>query len=405
MSCASPSFSSAGLTPRPRRSALIHCQYVYGIGHFVRAVELARSLARCFDVHLVSGGEPVPNYVLPDGVKFTQLPAIFKEEARDGLIPLDDATSLGACLSRRACILADLVHASPPDILVTEHFPFGLLFETEVLKLIAQVRHVKPNALVVASVRDIIESELGSSRDAHICSLLDRYFDLVMVHGDERVVALRASFPLIDRIAVPLVYTGYVVAPPTPTRPRDGPPLLVGAIGGGRIGQELLSALAAAHRVLIPHWQHEMLLFRGAFGQDVGISFAEGSRLLRVGAFDRVAYRDALSQAMGVICLGGYNSVLEALSMSLPTLVYKRAFLGGNREQALRSELFEASGLIRSFEEVDLPADKLAPVLYTHFATKHATATGIDFNGADNACNILLAICENHQSTQWKPTR
>ena len=78
---------------------------MYGIGHFVRAIELARSLSRCFDVHLVSGGAPVPNYALPDNVRFTQLPAIFKEEARDRLLPLDNSTSLDACLSMRACYL------------------------------------------------------------------------------------------------------------------------------------------------------------------------------------------------------------------------------------------------------------------------------------------------------------
>jgi predicted glycosyltransferase len=401
MSSASPSFPSAGFSPGARRSVLIHCQYVYGIGHFVRAVELARSLARHFDVHLVSGGEPVPNFALPDGVEFTQLPAIFKDEMSGSLIPLDGTTSLDDCLGMRAQMLADLVRAHPPDILVTEHFPFGLLFEIEALKLISQVCCARPGTLIVTSVRDVIESEHGGSRDAHICEIIDRFFDLVMVHGDERVVALRASFPLIDRITVPLIYTGYVVATPPPARPHGGAPLLVGAIGGGRVGQELLSALALAHRELVLRWQHELLLFRGAFDQDAGLSFAEGGRL-KICAFDRAAYRQALAEATGVICLGGYNSVLEALSMSLPTLVYKRTFLGGNREQALRTELFAASGLIRSFEKADLAADRLVPVMYTHFATGHGAAAEIDFQGAENACRLLLAASENRKSSKWK---
>lgn len=397
----SQSFPAASLPPRPQRSVLIHCQYVYGIGHFVRAVELARSLARHFDVHLVSGGEPVPNYVLPDGIRFTQLPAIFKDEVNDELIPLDGTTNLNTCLGERTRMLADLVQSHPPDILVTEHFPFGLLFETEVLELISQVRRARSGALIVSSVRDVIESERGSSRDTHICKLLELYFDLVMVHGDERIVALRASFPLIDRITVPLVYTGYIVAPPVPTQPRGSPPLLVGAIGGGRVGQELLAALAAAHRELIPHWQHELLLFRGAFGQDFNYPFADSGKL-QVCAFDRTAYRQALAEATGVICLGGYNSVLEALSMSLPTLVYKRAFLGGNREQALRTELLAASGLVRSFEEADLAPHKLMSMLYAHFTTGHGTAADINFHGADNACRILLGASEKHQPSKWK---
>lgn len=399
MTCESLSNSSTTLPPSPRRSILIHCQYVYGIGHFVRAIEIARSLARCFDVHLVSGGAPIPNYALPDNVRFTQLPAIFKEEARDQLLPIDNSTSLDTCLSMRARMLSDLVSTSPPDILVTEHFPFGLLFEAEVLGLIAQVRCAKPGALIVSSVRDVIDSERGSSRDVHICALLDQHFDLVMIHSDERVVALRASFPLIDQIAVPLVYTGYVVAPPAQSRPHDGPPLLVGAIGGGRVGQELLSALVGAHHKLISYWPHEMLLFRGAFDQNTCFSFTEGD-MLRVRTFDRAEYRNVLTEAAGVICLGGYNSVLESLSMSIPTLVYKRTFLGGNREQALRIERLAASGLVRSFEEVDLVPNRLACVLHEHFSSGYRAATGIDFHGAENVCHILLTACMSRKPSK-----
>lgn len=389
-----PSLPSANLLAGQRRSVLILCQYVYGIGHFVRAVELARSFCRYFDVHLVSGGESIPNFSIPDRVRFTQLPAIYKEEASAHLLPVDTTIGLGTCFDTRAKILADLVRNCPPDILVTEHFPFGLLFETESLALIGQVRSARPSALVVSSVRDVIESERGSSSDAHVCEILNQFFDLVMVHGDERFLGLRASFPLINRVAIPIVHTGYVVVPPAKIRPRFGPPLLVGAIGGGRIGQELLTALAAAHLETVKHWQHDLLLFRGAFDQLGALPVVEATSL-RVRAFDRTAYHESLAEAAGVICLGGYNSVLEALSMSLPTLVYKRAFMGTNREQALRSELFAASGLVNTFDESDLATNKLAPLLQAQFAYKSGPVTELNFHGADNACQILLSACES----------
>jgi predicted glycosyltransferase len=405
VSSAQPPSPSSGHLVAKRKSVLIHCQYVYGIGHFVRAVELARSFSRYFNVHLVSGGEPVPNFSLPDGVRFTQLPAIFKNETSPHLIPVDRTTSLGDCFGLRAHMLAKLVRACPPDILVTEHFPFGLLFETEALALIAQVRSARLGALVISSVRDVIESEYGSSMDVHVCELLNRFFDLVMVHGDERVVALRASFPLIDRVLIPVVHTGYVVGRPEELRPRVGPPLLLAAIGGGRIGQELLSALAEAHLKLVPHWWHELVLFRGAFGQ-VGDLPIIDTDSLRVRDFDRAAYRQLLAEATGVICLGGYNSVLEALSMSLPTLVYKRIFMGMNREQALRAELFAASGLVDTFDESDLAVDKLAPRLLAHFASRPIDAVAeLNFNGADNACQILLAASENLQPREGNQAR
>jgi predicted glycosyltransferase len=379
-----------------RPSILIHCQYVYGIGHFVRAAELARSLRADFDVHLVSGGEPVPNFTLPEGIAFTQLPPVFKDEASGQLRSVDPAVDLDTCLARRADMLASLVQDRRPDIVITEHFPFGLLFEAEVVGMLGRLRRLRPDALVVSSVRDVIESAQGGKDDARTCELIEQWFDLILVHGDARALPLRASFPLIDRIRTPYVHTGYVVEPAQPRRLRAGLPLLVGAIGGGRVGQELLAALMAAHHAACADWPHELLLFRGAFEHDATTPGAVPGRV-RVRPFDRQAYRQALSEAAGLICLGGYNSVLEALSMSLPALVYKRRFLGTNREQALRADFFPKSKLVMTIEEADLAAPVLAQHMVSHFATPPARPPELDFQGAANTARILLA--------RWRATR
>lgn len=379
-----------------RPSILIHCQYVYGIGHFVRAVELARSLRGDFDVHLVSGGEPVPNFTLPEGIAFTQLPPIFKDEATGQLRSVDPAVDLGTCLARRADMLGQLVQDRTPSIVITEHFPFGLLFEDEVVGMLGRVRRLRPDAMVVSSVRDVIESAQGGKDDAHTCELIDQWFDLIVVHGDARAIPLRASFPLIDRIKTPYVHTGYVVEPAQPRRVRAELPLLVGAIGGGRVGQELLAALMAAHREACASWPHELLLFRGAFEHDTTAPGAAPGQV-RIQPFDRGAYRQALAEAAGLICLGGYNSVLEALSMSLPALVYKRRFLGTNREQALRADFFRQSKLVMTIEEHDLATQVLAWRIVSHFATPPARPPVLDFQGAANTARILLA--------HWHATR
>jgi predicted glycosyltransferase len=366
---------------------MIHCQYVYGIGHFVRATELARGLRHAFDVHLVSGGEPIANFDLPEGITFTQLPAIFRDEASGHLVSVDPTLSLEACLARRTNMLEHLVQTRPPDIVVTEHFPFGLLFENEVVALLKSVRQAKPRAMVVSSVRDVIDAAQGGSNDPHICALLARWFDLILVHGDARAIPLGASFPLIEQVTVPHCYTGYVVEFTPPRQARTGLPLLVGSIGGGRVGQELLSALIAAHRQIGREWAHELLLFRGAFAHDAPKE--ELAPTLEVRAFDRLAYRHALARAHGVICLGGYNSVAEVLSMALPALVYKRRFAGANREQALRADLFKQSGLIQTIEVEDLAPTNLARLMRSHFDRPDMPPPDIDFAGASNTCRIL----------------
>jgi predicted glycosyltransferase len=378
-----------------RPSLIIHCQYLYGIGHFVRATELARSLQKEFDVRLVTGGERIANFAIPSNITVHQLPAIFRDEASGRLIPVDSSVSLESCLAQREKQLAQLVQTWRPDIVITEHFPFGLLFEEEVVAMLGLIRQIKPGAMIVSSVRDVIDSALGGRNDLRICSLLEKWFDLILVHGDARAIPLQASFPLIDQITTPYVYTGYVVATPEPRHRRSAPPILVGSIGGGRLGQELLSALRAAHQLLVQEWNHELFLFQGAF--DLDTPSHSDLRSLKMRLFDRTEYRQLLAQADGVICLGGYNSVAESLSMALPTLVYKRKFLASNREQALRADFLRLAGLIRTVEDEDLAPRRLAHHMRLHFGEQAASTPAINFQGAENTCRILLASWHANQ--------
>ena len=376
---------------RPR--VAIHCQYVYGIGHYVRSLQLARGLSKGFDVFLLNGGEVVPNYNLPPCVSCLQLPEIRKEETSPCLLPVDRSWTLDDCFRARANVLEDFVNENPPDILITEHYPFGDLFETEVMRLIADVKKRKRDARIVSSVRDVVESETGSCRDRHVCSVLNQIYDMVLVHSDERMVPFSTSFPLVHRIEIPVHHTGYIVQPVESRAVRDDPPLLLVSIGGGTVGGELLDAVLDAHERVAKEWRHQMVLFAGAFQKDIRHlrrrSEEVGNGQVTIRAFDRDGYRDMLASASGVICLGGYNSILEAVSAGLPTLVYERTFHGSNREQAVRTALFERSGLIRRLSPKDLSIDRIVPRILALLECPRSPHNSVRMDGAENSRLLL----------------
>jgi predicted glycosyltransferase len=378
---------------RAKPRVLIHCQYVYGIGHYVRSVELARGLSERFDVFLLNGGEIVPNYDLPPEVTCFQLPAIYRDEQAGHLIPVDPSLSLDDCFKARASLIERLVCQIKPDILITEHFPFGLLFEIEVMTLIAQVKQCEPKARIVSSVRDVIESEQGGQQDTHICSLLNQWYDLVLVHSDNHIVPFSSSFPLMEKIKIPIHSTGYVVRAVAPQIPKADPPLLMVSVGGGRLGDELLYAVLDAHRTVASQWRHHLVLFTGAFQKDIQQLYIRVEKYahlhVTIHEFDQEHYRQMLAVASAVICLGGYNSLLEAVSAQLPTLVYQRKFHGKNKEQALRSTLFERSGLVRLLSPDDLAIDRLAARILELVENHEHPGTHVRVDGAVNARKIL----------------
>jgi predicted glycosyltransferase len=377
-------------------SVLIHCQYVYGIGHYVRALELARGLSERFEIFLLNGGERVPNYDLPPKVTCFRLPAIYKHEQGDRLLPVDPSLGLDDCFKARASLIERLVCRLEPDILITEHFPFGLLFETEVMTLIALVKQRNPKARIVSSVRDVIESEEGGQQDTYICSLLNRWYDMVLVHSDHHIVPFALSFPLVEEIKIPVHHTGYVVSSIPPRVPKADPPLLVVSVGGGRLGEELLYAVLDAHRNVADRWRHRLALFSGAFQKDVGNlkdhveSYGHGQ--VTVHEFDREHYRHMLAAASGVICLAGYNSLLEAVSARLPVLVYQRKFHGKNKEQALRSTLFQRAGLVGLLSPDDLSVGRMTARIMAFAKNPASPDHRIRMDGSTKARKLLEAL-------------
>lgn len=384
----------SNLDNKPR--IIIHCQYVYGIGHFVRAVELASFLSESFNVFLLNGGEPIMNYAVPDEVFYFQMPSIYKDENSNQLIPVDSSLDLKKCFVMRSAMIEQLVGVICPDILITEHFPFGLLFETEVMNLIKHIKSNNPNSKIVSSVRDVIESENGGEKDAFICALLNKWYDAILVHSDERIVPFKASFPMADQIKVPLYHTGYVVQRISPSRLENSLPILLVSIGGGRMGNELLYAMIEAHKLITCHWQHKLVLFIGAFQRDdqmlQSVVNKNDMTNIMLMPFDKNAYLQNLAKASAVVCMGGYNSVLEAVSTGVPVLIYNRKFLGNNKEQELRSTLFQKFGLVASFGEEDLAQEKLATKIIDIIKNTNRHYQNIKFNGAEVTCQILQKL-------------
>jgi len=372
---------------------LIHCQYVYGIGHLVRTLELAKGLSSRFRVYILNGGEAVPNFDIPLLVNCIQLPGIYKNETEDHLTPVDPSQSLAECFQMRQNIIITSIKEIEPDIVITEHFPFGLLFETEVIHLIHKAKSIKPKVKIVNSVRDIIESSKGGKKDNYVCSLINELYDLVLVHGDEKFVNLSHSFPLINKIQIPIVQTGYIVRTIPATHQNNSYPTILISVAGGRIGNELIEAVIDSHASIKAKKKHQLLLFSGAFQKDFKQQY-DKVRLLEsdditIEKFDGDQYLNHLSKASLIICLGGYNSIIEALSIKKPLLVYSRDFAGGNKEQNLRIEIFEKSGHLEIILAEDLKAEKLSTLILNKLNNLEVPVLDLNVDGVQNSCTIL----------------
>src|SRR5438105_7434411 len=237
---------STGLFPR----VLFYVQHLLGIGHLARASRLAAALsAEGFAVTIVTGGMRVDGF--PGfGIDVVELPPV---KARD--IQFSDLVDADGCpidegfkQRRRDQLLATL-RSINPGVLIIEAYPIGRRqMRFELLPLLEAARAMKPGPLIVSSIRDILQSSRKAGRAEETVSIVEQFFDLIMIHGDPRFVSLDESFPLASKIAGKLAYTG-LVAPSPPQPAEDQFDVVVSCGGGAAAGNLLNAAIEAALRL------------------------------------------------------------------------------------------------------------------------------------------------------------
>ena len=184
-----------------KKRVLFYCQSLLGIGHFIRSRQILFAL-RDFDVRFVYGGEFVPDFDLPAWVEAVYLPALRSDASFERLYVVDNHHSLPEVQARRKEALLAAFDRFAPDVLLIELFPFGRWkFNFELLPLLDRARDARPDIKIVCSLRDILVRRLDQARyEAEVCALMNRYFDLLLIHSDPRLQRLEETFGSVAEI-------------------------------------------------------------------------------------------------------------------------------------------------------------------------------------------------------------
>ncbi|SHF46295.1 Predicted glycosyl transferase [Desulfacinum infernum DSM 9756] len=329
---------------------LHYCQHVLGIGHFFRSMEIAKAFYP-HPVTFVEGGEPLAHYRPPEHVARVFLPPLMMDPEFKQL----EATGgdLESLQDRRREKLLDTYRRTRPDVLLIELFPFGRKkFRFELIPLLKENLSATSRARVVCSVRDIlVEKADTAAYEQKVLEILNRYFDLVLVHGDPDMIPLDATFSRTGDIRCPVIHTGYVIRPAASPPPARIPGRVVVSTGGGRVGTELLEAvLRAWERIDDRHLQ--LHIYKGPFMEDharrLVEQWADGDPRVEVHPF-ALDFSSRMAEAEISISMAGYNTCMDILATGTKALVYP---FPQNREQALRARALEERGIVRVLDSL-----------------------------------------------------
>jgi len=185
---------------------------------------------------------------------------------------------------------------------------------------------------------------------------LQNLYDDILIYGLPQMFEPLQGLGLPEQVMQKVSYTGYLRRPPS-GRPaafqavgsRANPFILV-TTGGGGDGEELIDWVLSAYEK-DPHIPYRAVLVLGPFMQPVRRDQfrARVARLDRVEAITFDAHLEALlSEAVGVVAMGGYNTFCEILSFDKPAIIVPRT--RPRMEQHIRAAQAEKLGLVRKLD-------------------------------------------------------
>lgn len=240
--------------------AMIYHQCNEGIGKLLQCLALAKSLRRKYRPVVLNNGALPQGIPAPDGVEVVEMPSQ-KCACCTSLINIQDVKGRRRVIADRRDFILQKYNDLKPALLLVDTFPFGNIGGgEELLPLLERAKHsARPLLRVVCYLQDIqnLQSSGSGQKDDRTARLLERFFDMVLVHTDPVFARLEEFFQPKNTLSTPVYHTGFLLlgqAMSLVAGPREERVLV--SAGSGATGSPLFRAAIEAHRLL---WDSEHL--------------------------------------------------------------------------------------------------------------------------------------------------
>ena len=372
------------------KNVFIIFQYANGLGHLSRCSALAAALSALYKVTLISGGRAIQGYRPPKNVSFIQLPAISWGE--DSItIPTDKNLSIAEVKVRRCFVLIEHYQRVKPEIIITEYFPLAPGRFGELFKNFFQTITASKKPLMICSIRAFPNFPFFDSLASpeSVNQELKSYYDFVLHHADPALVPINSLSPNIKLCLanIPIYQTGFVrqlFNLSKSIEPSNKLLLTIGG-GGGSQGPDLIKlGVKAVSRLRSEGCPLSMDIVCGPLMKESDRQCIRAMGNENIVIHEQLASLDGLmADASAIICMGGYNTLIEALSLNKPIL----AFPGSHgTDQEVQIMAFKDQGLLLS-GSLDQSVDEVASLIRQTLTFKPAKS--IQTNGAERSVKII----------------
>ncbi|MBX2855047.1 MAG: hypothetical protein KTR21_08665 [Rhodobacteraceae bacterium] len=338
--------------PRSPR-VLLYSHDTFGLGHLRRSRAIAIALTEAFpdaSILIVTGSPIVGRFDFPKGVDFVRVPGVVKlasgEYATHNLsLDIAETTKL-----REGLILATASNFNP-DLVIVDKEPTG--FRGEILPTLELMR--SRGARLVLGLRDVLDEPQALQEEwarKQAMPAVESFYHEIWVYGLQAIYDPWDGLSPSQSTRRKTRFTGYLRREPPDwpdpavALPERQPYVLITA-GGGGDGEWLMDWALAAYEADMTLRTPAVMVFGPFMNVERRRDFerrAARYASVEVMSFDSRLER-LMSDATGVVAMGGYNTFCEVLSFDKPAVIAPRT--SPRLEQFIRAAAAERLGLIR----------------------------------------------------------
>jgi len=403
------------------KRVLVYSHDTFGLGNIRRMLEISRHLVESdpqVSVLVITGSPMLHAFRIPPRIDYVKLPCLARTAEGNYASKFLNLT-LEQAVRLRGNVIRSAVLDFQPDVILVDKKPFGVKDELAgIFKPLASRDRRPKLVLLLRDILDKAESTVPVWRKNHYYEAISAYYDEVLVVGTPEVFDLGAEYAFPRRAAAKIRYCGYIArdrsrrsrsAVRAELGVRDGEHLVLATAGGGQDGfallrtyLESLATLPAAPRSRVvcgPEMEEPQREALAALaGRTPGVT-------LQAFADDMMSLIDAADLA---VCMGGYNTVCEMLTLGRRAIVVPR--FRPVQEQWIRAERMAARGLLRALHPDALSARSLGAALAEELAAlEHPSGTrpALNMSGLDNVTASIQAhlTAARHVPQDLRPER
>lgn len=351
---------------------IVYSHDAYGLGNIRRMLAICKYLADTvpeISILLISGSPVLHSFRMPSGLDYIKLPCLGRDESGE-LSAKYLKKDPQEIVKLRSEIIKTAVANFKPDLILVDKKPYGL--QGELKSTLNYLKQYLPATKLVLLLRDILDAPEVTIRDwkqNNYYKAIQQHYDQVLVVGMPEIFDAIEEYQFPHSLAKKTKFCGYIrreygeISPQAirqKLKVKSSEKLVLVTPGGGGDGYCLVETYLKGLAQLKSQLKIKTLIVSGP-----EMPLEQRKKLIRLAKqFSGVTlseFTDDIASYMNaadvVVCMAGYNTICEVLSLEKKAVVIPR--INPVQEQWIRAENMANLGLFKTIHPEELTVRNL----------------------------------------------